>query len=71
MMVEEGGGRTQVRGQSLEIMEPGRPWWPDAGVEHWHGAGLDEDALQMTIYSGTVDWLEPVSDDVYRAAPGR
>ena len=71
LMVEEGGGRTQVRGQPLEIMEPGQPWWTAAGVEHWHGAGLDEDALQMTIYSGTVDWLEPVSDDVYRAAPGR
>lgn len=71
LMVEEGGGRTQVRGQPLEIMEPGQPWWTAAGVEHWHGAGLDEDALQMTIYSGTVNWMEPVSDEVYRAAPGR
>ncbi len=71
LMVEEGGGRTQVRGQSLQVMEPGQPWWTDAGVEHWHGAGLEQDALQMTIYSGTVTWLEPVSDDVYGAAPGR
>ena len=71
LMVEEGGGRTQVRGQPLQVMEPGQPWWTDAGVEHWHGAGLDEDALQMTIYSGTVNWMEPVSDEVYRAAPGR
>ena len=71
LMIEEGRGRTQVRGQALEVMQPGEPWWTDAGVEHWHGAGLEEDALQMTIYSGTVNWMEPVSDDVYRAAPRR
>ena len=71
LMVEEGLGRTQVRGQSLQVIRPGEPWWTDAGVEHWHGAGIEEDALQMTIYSGTVNWMEPVSNDVYAAAPGR
>ena len=70
LMIEEGRGRTQVRGQALEVMQPGEPWWTDAGVEHWHGAGLEEDALQLTIYSGTVNWLEPVSNDVYTARPG-
>ena len=31
-------------------------------VEHWHGAAPDQDMLQLTIYEGTVKWLEPVTD---------
>lgn len=71
LMVEEGKGRTQVRGEPVREVEPGEPWWTPPGVEHWHGAAPDEDALQMTIYSGTVDWLEPVADDEYLAPPGK
>ena len=41
------------------------------GVEHWHGAHPDEAALQLTIYGGTVNWLEPVEDAVYRAPSRR
>ena len=71
LMVEEGLGRTQVRGEALHVMEPGQPWYTAADVEHWHGAGIEEDALQLTIYSGGVNWMEPVSNDVYTARPGR
>lgn len=71
LMVEEGLGRTQVRGEPLRERGPGEPWWTAPGVEHWHGAAPDQDAIQMTIYSGTVDWLEPVTDEVYTAPPGR
>ena len=52
-------------------MHPGQPWWTAAEVEHWHGAAPDEDVLQLTIYSGSVNWMEPVSDEVYKAPPGR
>jgi quercetin dioxygenase-like cupin family protein len=52
-------------------MLPGQPWWTAAGVEHWHGASPDEDALQLTIYEGTVNWLEPVTDAQYRTPPQR
>ncbi len=71
LMVEEGLGRTQVRGEALMEMHPGQPWWTAAEVEHWHGAAPDEDVLQLTIYSGSVNWMEPVSDEVYKASPGR
>ena len=71
LMVEEGSGRTQVRGGPVLEALPGEPWWTDAGVEHWHGAAPDEDALQMTIYEGTVEWLDPVSDEAYRVSPQR
>ncbi len=71
LMVEEGSGRTQVRGGPVLEMLPGEPWFTGAGVEHWHGAAPDEDALQMTIYEGSVEWLDPVPDDDYRVSPQR
>jgi hypothetical protein len=40
-----------------------------ANVEHWHGAAPDQDALQLTIYEGTVNWKDPVSAKEYLATP--
>jgi quercetin dioxygenase-like cupin family protein len=71
LMIEKGKGLTQVRGGQLKEMLPGQPWWTGAGIEHWHGASPDEDALQLTIYEGTVNWLEPVTDAQYHAAPAK
>jgi quercetin dioxygenase-like cupin family protein len=69
LMIEEGKGRTQVRGGPVQEMNPGTPWWTASGVEHWHGASPEQDALQLTIYEGTVKWLEPVGDKEYLTAP--
>ncbi|HEY7288449.1 MAG TPA: cupin domain-containing protein [Vicinamibacterales bacterium] len=69
LMIEEGEGRTQVRGGQVQAMKPGQPWWTPANVEHWHGAAPDQAALQLTIYEGQVKWLEPVTDQQYLAAP--
>ena len=69
LMIEEGKGRTQVRGGPVLEMSPGQPWWTAAGVEHWHGAAPDQDALQLTIYEGDVKWLEPVTEAQYTMAP--
>ena len=69
LMIEEGRGRTQVRGGPVIETTPGQPWWTAAGVEHWHGASPEQDALQLTIYEGTVKWLEPVGDKEYLTAP--
>ena len=71
LMVEEGKSRTQERGAPLREMGPGQPWFTKAGVEHWHGAAPDQDVVQLTIYEGDVKWLEPVTDAVYKAAPGK
>jgi quercetin dioxygenase-like cupin family protein len=71
LMLEEGRGLTQVRGEPLYEMRPHEPWYTAAGVEHWHGAHPDEASLQLTIYGGTVNWLEPVEDAVYRAQSRR
>lgn len=71
LMVEEGKGLTQVRGQAVREVLPGEPWFTKAGVEHWHGAAPDTDMLQLTIYEGNVNWLEPVTDKEYLARPSR
>ena len=70
-MVEEGKSRTQVRNGPLLEMGPGQPWYTKAGVEHWHGAAPGKDLQQLTIYEGDVKWLEPVTDAVCQAAPGK
>lgn len=71
LMVEQGRSLTQVRGGPLLAKGPGEPWWTAAGIEHWHGAAPDTDVVQLTIYEGTVNWLEPVTDAVYKANPQR
>ena len=71
LMVEEGKGLTQERGKPVREVLPWQPWFTAAGVEHWHGAAPDTDMLQMTIYEGTVKWLEPVTDAQYKMAPAK
>lgn len=71
LMVEQGRGRTQERGGPLLEMGAGQPWFTKAGIEHWHGAAPDQDAVHLTIYEGEVKWLEPVSDGVYKTAPAK
>jgi quercetin dioxygenase-like cupin family protein len=65
LMIEEGIGLHQVRGQTIQEIHPGEPWWTGPDIEHWHGAHPDQDALQITIYEGSVVWLDPVTDDQY------
>lgn len=36
-----------------------------ANVLHWHGAAPDSSALQFSVYSGSLEWKEPVTDDQY------
>lgn len=69
LMVEEGKALTQERGGPVREMGPGQPWFTKAAIEHWHGAAPDVDMLQLTIYEGDVKWLEPVTDQQYRATP--
>lgn len=69
LMITEGRGATQVRGEAPRVTYPGQPWYTPPGVEHWHGAHPDEDAHQYTISRGTTRWQEPVSDSQYAAVP--
>ena len=67
IMAEAGRGRTQVRGEPLQEMLPGVPFYAGPGVVHWHGAAPDEHMVQLTVVGGEgpTNWLEPVSDADY------
>jgi quercetin dioxygenase-like cupin family protein len=69
LMVEEGKALTQERGGQPREVLPGQPWHTKPNIEHWHGAAPDVDLVQLTIYDGSVKWLEPVTDEVYKATP--
>ena len=62
---EEGAGRTQVRGESLQELRIGVPVYAAEGVVHWHGAAPDEHLVQLTFSSGETTWFEPVSESDY------
>jgi 4-carboxymuconolactone decarboxylase len=69
LMVKEGKALTQERGGQVREVAAGQSWWTQPNIEHWHGAAQDTDLLQLTIYDGSVKWLEPVTDDVYKTTP--
>jgi len=71
LMIAEGIGLHQIRGRAIEEFLPGEPFWTPSGVEHWHGAHPDVDALQLTIYEGTVEWLDATTDEQYHGVRTR
>ena len=65
LLIEEGRGRLQEAGESVVVLEAGAPVLTRAGLRHWHGADPDQAAVQFSVYSGSLDWLEAVSDEEY------
>lgn len=69
-LVSLGGvGYHQIEGQPLEVLHEGDVAWCPPHVRHWHGASPDSSFYQLymvpNIQNGIVEWMEPVSDDVY------
>lgn len=67
LLIEEGVGLVQERGEPVRVLRPGEPYFTKADVWHWHGAAVDEKAVQLTFYGGTIEWGEEVTDAQYRA----
>jgi len=65
LLVEEGKGRLQEEGGAIVELAAGRPVYTRPNLRHWHGAAPDMHAVQFSVYSGDLKWLEPVSDDSY------
>jgi quercetin dioxygenase-like cupin family protein len=65
LLVEEGRGRLQELGDPIKDVPAGQPVLTKANVLHWHGASPEESALQFSVYSGTLEWKEKVTDDEY------
>ncbi len=71
LLVEEGLGLVQERGEPVRELRPGEPYYTKANVWHWHGAAPDQRAVQLTLYGGTIEWGEAVTEEEYRAQPGK
>lgn len=65
LLIEEGEGRFQELGEPIRILRAGEPFYTRANVPHWHGAAPDRAAVQFTVYSGTLEWQQPVTDEEY------
>jgi len=67
MMVDEGVGRVQKRGERIRILHKGDTEYAGPGVEHWHGAAPDGSAqfFQVSITPTPVFWMEEVGRDDY------
>jgi quercetin dioxygenase-like cupin family protein len=65
LLVEEGRGRLQELGEPLKDLPAGQPVLTKPNVLHWHGASPDQSAQQFSVYSGTLEWKEKVTDEEY------
>lgn len=69
LLVKEGCGLVQKWGEPVRAIAAGDAVCIEPNEKHWHGAGPDAGmahfAVNLTL---TTEWLEPVSDDQYRAS---
>jgi quercetin dioxygenase-like cupin family protein len=69
ILVEEGVGRTQIRGGPVIELHANETIYCPPGVEHWHGAAPDKSGVQYNISRGGIKWLEEVSEKDFTAKP--
>ena len=71
LVVTSGFGWVQREGGPVEEIRPGDVVWFPPGEKHWHGAtpttAMSHIAIQERLDGKTVDWMEKVSDEQYRA----
>ncbi len=66
LLVEQGRGRMQLKGQNIREFGPGEPVFLPANVPHWHGAAPKEGLTWVALSVGRqVTQMGPVSDDEY------
>jgi len=71
ILVEEGVGRTQVKGGPVIELKAGETTYAGPGVIHWHGASPDKGGTQFNIARGGITWLDAVTDKEFTVAPKR
>lgn len=69
LIITDGVGYHQIKGQPVQIIRKGDVIKCPPGVEHWHGASKDTGLQQLYIVpnteNGVVNWLQPVTDEEY------
>ena len=73
LIVTAGCGLVQRWDGPVEEIRPGDVVWIPPDTKHWHGAtataAMTHIAIVETREGKSADWLEPVDDDQYQAAP--
>jgi quercetin dioxygenase-like cupin family protein len=71
LLIEEGKGRLQEQGSAFQELTVGQPVYTKPNVRHWHGAAPGEAAVQFSVYSGTLEWQDEVTDEQYLGKSSR
>ncbi len=73
LLVTQGVGWTQCENGPKTEIRPGDLIWCNCGRRHWHGAtdttAMQHVAINEYLDGKAVDWMEPVSDEVYLSNP--
>lgn len=67
LLVTGGEGWYQEEGKPARFLKKGDVVTTHDGVKHWHGASNDSWFAHIAITAGKPEWLEPVSDEQYKA----
>ena len=78
LFVKEGRLRYQVEGQPVGEIGLNETTYLPRGVRHWHGATPDEPLTHVSVTFPNdageplpIEWMEPVTDEVYSAGADR
>jgi quercetin dioxygenase-like cupin family protein len=63
LLVVEGEGRVQARGERVVVLRPGDVVFAPAGEWHWHGAVPDHLMTHLAMSEGEAEWGEQVTDE--------
>jgi quercetin dioxygenase-like cupin family protein len=73
LVITEGVGYYQERGQPRRTVRKGEVITCAPGVEHWHGASVEAGVTYLAsspAHAGPTVWGQPVTDDEYNGRPG-
>ena len=72
LYILSGFGRVQSDGGPVREVRAGDVVWFPPGEKHWHGAApttaMTHTAIQEELDGKTVEWMEKVSDEQYKAS---
>lgn len=69
LIITDGVGYHQIEGRPIKVIKKGDVVQCPPNVRHWHGAshktGLQQLYIVPNTEKGVIEWMEPVTDDVY------
>ena len=66
LLIEEGRGRWQELGDVVKEIPLNQPVLTKPNLLHWHGAAPDQAAVQFSVYAGTLEWKQGVTNEEYQ-----